>query len=76
MGHDKADGAEERVKNSTSPTLAPSANNRMQDSLDQPAPVRHGIQITRNQLPLGCQQAPDQLASGMHGLICVSVCIS
>ena len=25
---------------------------------------------------LGCQHAPDQLASGMHGLICMSVCIS
>ena len=22
---------------------------------------------------LGCQQTPDQLASGMHGLICMSV---
>ena len=24
---------------------------------------------------LGCQQTPDQLASGMHWLICMSVCI-
>ena len=51
MGQDKADGAEERVKNNTSPTPVPSANNSMQDSLDQPAPVRCGIQTTRNQLP-------------------------
>ena len=51
MGQDVADGAEERVENNTSLTPVPSANNSMQDSLDQPAPVRHGIQTTRNQLP-------------------------
>ena len=51
MGQDKADGSEERVKNNTSLTPVPSTNNSMQDSLDQPAPVRCGTQTTRNQLP-------------------------
>ena len=51
MGQDEADGSEERVKNNTSPTPAPSASNSMQNSPDQPAPVRRGIQTTRNQLP-------------------------
>ena len=39
------------VDNNTSLTPAPSADNSKQDSLDQPAPVRHGTQTTRNQLP-------------------------
>ena len=43
MGQDKADGAEERVENNTSPTPAPSASNSMQNSPDQPAPVRCSI---------------------------------
>ena len=51
MEQDKADGAEERVKNNTSPTPVPSTNNNMQDSQDQPAPVRQGTRTTRNQLP-------------------------
>ena len=51
MGQDKADGAEERVKNNTSPTSVPSANNSTQDSPDQPAPIRCSTQTTRNQLP-------------------------
>ena len=51
MGQDEADGAEERVKNNPSPTPASSANNNMQDSPDQPAPVRCGTRTTRNQLP-------------------------
>ena len=51
MGQDEADGAEERVKNNTSLTPAPSADNNMQDSPDQPAPVRCGTWTTRNQLP-------------------------
>ena len=51
MGQDEVDGAEERVENNTSPTPAQSANNNTQDSPDQPAPVRHGTQTTRNQLP-------------------------
>ena len=40
-----------RVKNNTSLTPVPSANNSMKNSPDQPAPVRHGIWTTRNQLP-------------------------
>ena len=51
MGQDEADGSEERVENNTSQTQVPSADNSMQDSLDQPAPVRCGTQTTRNQLP-------------------------
>ena len=47
MGQDEADGAKERVKNNTSPSPAPSASNSTQNSPDQPAPVRHGIQTTR-----------------------------
>ena len=59
MGQDEADGSEERVKNNTSPTPAPSASNSTQSSPNQPAPVRCSIQTTRNQLPggikiLGC----------------------
>ena len=51
IGQDKADGSEERVKNNASPTPVPSADSSLQDSPDQPAPVRHGTQTTRNQLP-------------------------
>ena len=51
MGWDEADGSEERVKNTTSLTPAPSASNSMPNSPDQPAPVRHSVQTTRNQLP-------------------------
>ena len=40
MGQDEADGSEERVEKNTSPTPVPSADNNMQDSPDQPAPVR------------------------------------
>ena len=43
MGQDEADGSEERVKNNTSLTPAPSASNSMPNSPDQPAPVRCGI---------------------------------
>ena len=43
MGQGKADESEERVKNNTSLTPVPSADNTSQDSPDQPAPVRHGI---------------------------------
>ena len=43
MEQDEPDGSEERVKNNTSPTPAPSADNNMQDSPDQPAPVRCSI---------------------------------
>ena len=43
MGKDEADGSEERVKNNTSLTPMPSANNSTQNSPDQPAPVRHGV---------------------------------
>ena len=51
MGQDEADGSEERVENNTSPTPVPSADNSMQDSPDQLAPVRCSTQTTRNQLP-------------------------
>ena len=51
MGQDEADGSEERVENNTSPTPAPSVDNSIQDSPDQPAPVRCGTRTTRNQLP-------------------------
>ena len=51
MGQDEADGSEERVKNNTSLTPAPSTDNSLQDSPDQPAPVRCGTRTTRNQLP-------------------------
>ena len=43
MGQDEADGSEERVKNNTSLTPAPSADNSLQDSPDWPAPVRCSI---------------------------------
>ena len=43
MEQDEADGAEERIKNNTPLTPVPSVDNSMQDSLDQPAPVRCGI---------------------------------
>ena len=51
MGQDEADGSEERVKNTTSLTPVPSASNSTPNSPDQPAPVRHSIWTTRNQLP-------------------------
>ena len=51
MGQDETDGSEERVKNNTSPTPVPSVSSSTQNSPDQPAPVRHGILTTRNQLP-------------------------
>ena len=51
MGQDETDGSEDRVKNNTSLTPVPSVSGNTQSSPDQPAPVRHGIQITRNQLP-------------------------
>ena len=41
MGQDKADESEERVENNTSSTPGPSADSILQDSPDQPAPVRH-----------------------------------
>ena len=51
MGQDETDGVEDRVKNNTSPTPAPSVSGSTQNSPDQPAPVRCGIQTTRGQLP-------------------------
>ena len=51
MGQDEADGSEERVKNNTSLTPVPSADSSLQDSPDQPAPVRCSTWTTRNQLP-------------------------
>ena len=51
MGQDETDGSEDRVKNTTSLTPAPSVSGSTQSSPDQPAPVRHGIRTTRNQLP-------------------------
>ena len=51
MGQDETDGSKERVENNTSPTPAPSVSSSTQNSPDQPAPVRCGIQTTRNQLP-------------------------
>ena len=51
MGQDEADGSEERVENITSLTPAPSANSSTQNSPDQPATVRCGVQTTRNHLP-------------------------
>ena len=68
MGQDEADGSEERVKNNTSPTPVPSADNSMQDSLDQPAPVRHGTQTTRNQLPWTCQNLGLSAGTGPTGI--------
>ena len=50
MGQGKADESEERVKNNTSLTPAPSADSILQDSPDWPAPVRCSTQTTRNQL--------------------------
>ena len=43
MGQDEADGSEERVENTTSPTPVPSASNNAPNSPDQPAPVRCSI---------------------------------
>ena len=50
-GKGEEDESEERVENNTSLTPVPSADGISQDSPDQPAPVRHGTQTTRNQLP-------------------------
>ena len=51
LGQGKTDRSEERVKNNTSSTPAPSADSILQDSPDQPAAVRCSTQTTRNQLP-------------------------
>ena len=51
MGQDETDGSEDRVKNNTSLTPVPSVSGSTQSSPDQPAPVRHGVQTTRGQLP-------------------------
>ena len=51
MGQDETHGSKDRVENNTSLTPAPSVSGSTQSSPDQPAPVRHGIQTTRNQLP-------------------------
>ena len=40
-----------RVENNSSLTPVPSVSGSTQSSPDQPAPVRCGIQTTRNQLP-------------------------
>ena len=40
MEQGEAEGSKERIKNNISLTPVPSADNSMQDSLDQPAPVR------------------------------------
>ena len=76
MGQGKADESEERVKNNTSSTPVPSTDSILQDSPDQPAPVRcdTGTNLPGGIEILGCQQIPGHLASGMHGLTCVSVC--
>ena len=47
----KTDGPEDRVENDTTPTPVPSVGSSTQSSPDQPAPVKHGIQTTRGQLP-------------------------
>ena len=51
MGQDETDGSEDRFKNNTSLTPVPSVSGSTQSSPDQPAPVRRGIQTTRNQFP-------------------------
>ena len=51
MEQDETDGSEDRVKNNTSLTPAPSVSSSTQSSPDQPAPVRCGIQTTSGQLP-------------------------
>ena len=51
MEQDETDGPENRVKNDTTLTPVPSVGSSTQSSPDQPAPVRHGIQTTRGQLP-------------------------
>ena len=51
MGQDETDEPEDRVKNDTALTPAPSVGSSTQSSPDQPAPVRCGIQTTRGQLP-------------------------
>ena len=80
MGQDEADGFEERVKNNTSLTPVPSADNSMQDSPDWLLLLDAALEPPGTNFPggiktLGCQQAPGQPASGMHGLTCVSVCL-
>ena len=51
MGQDETDEPEGRVENDTTLTPVPSVGSSTQSSPDQPAPVRHGIQTTRGQLP-------------------------
>ena len=51
MGQNETDGSEDRVKNNTSPTPAPSVSDSTQSSPDQPAPVRCSVWATRGQLP-------------------------
>ena len=51
MGQDETDGSEDRVKNNTSPTVAPSVSSSTQSSPDQPAPVWCSVRTTRNQIP-------------------------
>ena len=51
MEQDETDGPEGRVKNDTTLTPVPSVGSSTQSSPDQPAPVGHGIQTTRGQLP-------------------------
>ena len=81
MGQDETDGSEDRVENNTSPTPVPSVSGSTQSSPDQPAPVRCGIWTTRGQLPwryhnFGLLTDTGPQASGMHRLICESVCVS
>ena len=81
MGQDETDGSEDRVKNNTSPTPVPSVSGSTQSSPDQPAPVRCGVRPPGGNFPggieiSGCWQIQSQQASGMHRLICMSVCIS
>ena len=51
MGQDETDGSEDKVKNNTSLTPVPSVSGSTPSSPDQPAPVKHCIRTTRNQLP-------------------------
>ena len=68
VGQDEADGSEERVKNNTSLTLLPSADNSTQNSPDRPAPVRHSTQTTRNQLPKRYQNFGLSAGTGPTGI--------
>ena len=52
MGQDETGEPEDRVKNDTTLTPAPSVDSSAQSSPDQPAPVRCSIWTTRGQLPL------------------------